>query len=119
METYESSSTPELVKKRAHYYQLVWTLVLLGVLVLVSMLVLLIMLNLETHRTAQHAEETAVRIEDCTSPSGECYNRSVARTDNTVSRINEITVLAAYCAKEDSNDTVDKIQRCIEKNLDR
>jgi hypothetical protein len=41
---------------------------------------------------------SAERIEDCTSPGGECYQRGVKNQADAVGSINRVIVLAAACS---------------------
>lgn len=57
------------------------------------------------------AAETLAIIKDSVDPDGRRFQEGQARTAAAVSAINEISVLAAYCAK--SNQELIAIQGCV------
>jgi hypothetical protein len=50
-------------------------------------------------QAAKAAERTADRIEDCTSPDGDCYQRGQDAQAEAVGSINKVVILAAACAE--------------------
>lgn len=67
--------------------------------------------------STRQIERLATAIESCTSPDGECYQRSQAQTGSAVASINEITIYAAACAKQPAVDTARQIRLCVERSL--
>jgi hypothetical protein len=57
------------------------------------------------------------RLEDCTTPSGACYQESNARTGEAIGSINQITIIAAACADQQGVATENDIRKCIEQAL--
>lgn len=54
---------------------------------------------------------------DCTTPGHDCYEQGQQRTGEAIVRLNQIIVLASYCAKQPGNVTVEQIQACVVKGL--
>ena len=54
-------------------------------------------------------------IQDCTTPSGQCYQRSRAQTAGAVGSINTVTQIAVVCA--DQFDGRSAIEACINDRL--
>lgn len=54
---------------------------------------------------------------DCTTPNGECYKNANRNQSGAIKNINEVTVLASYCAKQPGNTTENQIRSCIESRL--
>jgi hypothetical protein len=73
--------------------------------------------QLDSVQRAKDTERLAERIESCTTPGGQCFEASAARTRSAVGTINRITVYAAACADRAGVDTAPEIQHCIERAL--
>ena len=62
-------------------------------------------------------------IQDCIDPKGHCYQSGDRRNGATVKSINEnqkqIVTVAAYCAKQPGNITLEQIEACVNKELSR
>lgn len=54
---------------------------------------------------------------DCTTPGHKCYEDGQARARTFGANIQLIVVLAAACAKQPQNVTVEQIQACVVKGL--
>ena len=111
-------TTPERAKAARYAF-----LMLVGI-TLAAMLALLVLSVARTATAVDRIEELAElnrrngdRVIDCTTPKGQCFEESQRRTGAAVGTINEITVLAAYCAHEHESEP--EIRTCIEDNLDR
>lgn len=72
-------------------------------------------------------EQRSVLV-DCTTPSGECYQRGQEQTGKVVEtlanqdRIREqqtrlVVILATYCIQEIDHVTLDRLQACVENEL--
>lgn len=73
---------------------------------------------------ATAAARTANRVEDCTTPGGDCYERGQRQTSGAVAGINTITVRATAClaavlkgipdgSQVNVDDVATQIQQCI------
>ena len=62
-------------------------------------------------------------IEGCINPQGKCYQSGDRRSGAAVKTINEtqkrIVTVAAYCAKQPGNNTLEQIEACTNKELSR
>lgn len=62
-------------------------------------------------------------IEDCINPTGDCYKNGDRRSGAAVRQIGEsqkqIVTVAAYCAKQPGNNTLEQIEACVNKELTR
>lgn len=58
---------------------------------------------------------TALKVKDCTSPSGKCYQDGGRRTGQAVGSINTVTQIAVICA--DQYDGRAAIEACIHEQL--
>lgn len=95
--------------------------VLVALLVLLAFYALLSMrVVLDNVRGAQKdARSTGVRIEDCTTPGRECFERGQKQTAAAVASINRVAILAAACADKPHRQTVEQIQACVIAELAR
>jgi hypothetical protein len=110
------------------------TIALIGILYLVSLMRDTQLDNRSTLRTsadsAQAAEETADRIQDCTEPGGQCFAESQERTRQLVTQIvselittRHISVLAAACSTDPAlegltrAERIDAVDRCVKLAL--
>lgn len=63
------------------------------------------------------------QIEDCINPKGSCYQNGDRRQGAAIKTINEsqkqIITIAAYCAKQPGNNTLEQIEACVNKELNR
>lgn len=66
-----------------------------------------------THETNKNTNV----IIDCTDPDGRCYKEARAAGKENVKLINEISIAAAYCAKQPENKTIDQVKTCVNKSL--
>lgn len=73
--------------------------------------------GIENQRLLETAERNTDILIDCTTPGGECLARGQAGQMEAVNNINEITILAASCARVPENDTEAEIRTCIEAGL--
>jgi hypothetical protein len=55
------------------------------------------------------------RIESCTSPGGECYQRGQKQTGEAVENINKFVIWAAECSNDGEPDPV--VERCIKQKF--
>jgi hypothetical protein len=56
---------------------------------------------------------------DCTTPQGECYKSGNKSQSSAVRSINEVSILAAYCANKPENKTADTIRACIQDEINK
>lgn len=91
--------------------------VLGGVLIIVIMITTMYKV-LEISTTNKNLTET---IQDCIDPGGQCYKTGDRRSGAAVKTINEtqkqIVTVAAYCAKQPGNNTLEQIEACVNKEL--
>lgn len=57
--------------------------------------------------------EQAETIKSCTSTDGECAKRNRKQTADLVADINRISIIAAACADQPAQQTVEQIQSCV------
>lgn len=92
-------------------------LVLLAVVTIVRTTTLVELIREDQKAGQARSKETnriANQIESCTTPAGECYQRSQRNTGAAVSTINEITVYAAACASQPATLAAPNVERRIE-----
>lgn len=86
-------------------------IVLIGLVVVVQFMIL------------GNVQSTTDQLLDCTDPSGQCYQDGSRRQGEAVKNItNEqkrIVTIAAYCAKQPGNNTLEQIEDCVNKELKR
>lgn len=62
-------------------------------------------------------------IEDCINPQGKCYKSGDRRSSAAVKTISDsqkqIVTVAAFCAKQPGNNTLEQIEACVNKELTR
>ena len=67
--------------------------------------------------------DIAHSIEDCITPTGNCYKNGDRRSGAAIKTINDnqkqIITVAAYCAKQPGNNTLVQIEACVNKELNR
>lgn len=92
---------------------------LLGVLVSIVIIALVLLQFIILFNVGK----TADQIQDCLNISGSCYKNSTQRSGDAVKRISEnqkrIVTVAAYCAKQPGNNTLQQIEDCTNKELNR
>lgn len=75
----------------------------------------------DTLRAAEAAEAGTDRIEDCTTPGRDCYERGQAQTAQAVANITRLSAyaatFAAACADLPGRQSVDEIERCVFEKL--
>lgn len=109
------------IKRRQQLFILGW---IFGILVFIGIsaaLLLLAIQGADTNRiantldnVAEESKENTDRIVDCTTPGGQCYENSTER----IVSINEISILAAFCANQPENNTETLIRKCITERLE-
>lgn len=62
---------------------------------------------------ARDNHQTLTTIEDCTQPSGHCYQSGRKATADAVANINRVVILAAACASQHRGESVAEIQACV------
>lgn len=96
-----------------------WSRYVLGGFALVAV-ILFSFIMLQILRGVQ---DTSDRLLSCTDPKGECYQSGDRRSGAAIQTINEsqkrIVTIAAYCAKQTENKTLDQIEACVNKELNR
>ena len=112
----EFTGRPELVKKRARSIFWQRTAIACIVLYMVVSMTLVVIISLQGMRSRQI-------LLDCTTPVGECYQDNTRRTGEVVGNIKmdtkEVVVLAASCAKDPTNNTTVKIEKCVNRQLEK
>lgn len=90
-----------------------------GALIVVIMLTTMYKV-LEISTTNKEVSQT---IRDCIDPQGQCYRNGDRRSGAAVKTINEsqkhIVTVAAYCAKQPGNKTLEQIEACVNKELSK
>lgn len=73
--------------------------------------------------TLTEVKDTSARLLSCTDPNGECYKSGDRRSGAAIKTINEaqkqVVTIAAYCAKQPGNVTLEQIEDCVNKELTR
>lgn len=73
--------------------------------------------------TLNEVKNTSDRLLSCTDPKGECYKSGDRRSGAAIKTINEqqkqVVTIAAYCAKQPGNTTLEQIEDCVNKELTR
>lgn len=73
--------------------------------------------------TLNEVRETSDRLLSCTDPKGDCYRNGDRRSGAAIKTINEaqkqVVTIAAYCAKQPGNTTLEQIEDCVNKELAR
>jgi hypothetical protein len=92
--------------------------------VLASLVVLLVVLvSIVTVETLLSVQSTADHINSCIDPHGSCYKNGDRRSSSAIQLINDnqkkIVSVAAYCAKQPGNTTLQQIEDCVNKELKR
>lgn len=87
----------------------------LGVLATAVALTLIVVSTFKLQGIAETNRRNGERVIDCTTPGGDCFNESTARTGEAVGSINEVTVAAVACAQK--NTGIAAIQECVRKAL--
>lgn len=119
----EFQDRPELVRKRARAIMLQRLLVAAGIILGVIM-VLFILWDIAEGR------DRRAQLLDCTQPGGQCYQDGQERTAEAVQSIidesllqeaatRRVVVLAAYCAAQPGQETVEQIEACITREMKR
>lgn len=78
-----------------------------------------------TNKAAKAAQKGTARIIDCTTPGGECYQRSLMQTAKVTGNVNNFTAraatLASSCAANATGATFDElyaqVYRCVREGL--
>lgn len=121
--TDEFEGRPELVKKRARTYMAQRLFAgIIGLFIIVSMTLLVV--------NAIEATKTRAALVDCTTPAGQCYQEGQKRTAKVVEQLyqqgldrenitREIIVIAAGCAADPENTTIESIEDCVNERLDK
>jgi len=112
----EFTGRPELVKKRARSIMLQRLVVALVAVYMVFTMTVVVITSIEGIRARKI-------LLDCTTQEGRCFKENARRTAAVVAGINkgtkDIVVLAAGCAKDPRNDTTSKIEKCVNKELEK
>ena len=79
-------------------------------------LVLVIGMAVNISNTRASKKNTKI-IVSCTDPQGECYKNSQKSSGQSIEFINNVSIAAAYCAKQPENKTVAQIKICVTNSL--
>ncbi|MGH3496199.1 MAG: hypothetical protein ACRDP1_01875, partial [Nocardioidaceae bacterium] len=75
----------------------------------------------DTSPTLRHLAEISHEIADCTTPGGVCFDRASRAQAQVVGRpsgpINDVIVLAAFCASRHPAQTLTQIRGCVVHGL--
>lgn len=93
------------------------TVITLAVAALVVLGIIEVVGVVKLNGIAKTNERNTNVIRDCTQPDGVCFKDSQKRTADVIDLINQVTVAAAYCAKQPDNDTEAEIKSCIDVAL--
>lgn len=66
-----------------------------------------------TNESAQRIEDTADRIEECTTPGMDCYERGQQQLKDTVAGLNRYGLVVASCSSGSVAITVEELNRCV------
>jgi len=62
----------------------------------------------------------AKQIESCTSPEGKCYKEGQASQVKAISNLNQVSVLAAFCASRIPPPvSATEVSECVKKELNK
>lgn len=117
----EFDGRPELIRHRARAV-LAQRVMISIVAVFMAGAIALLVYNAIVGMGTRHA------LLDCTTPDGRCYGEGQERTGQVVqsilnaNKLNEVAtrrvvVVAASCASEPTNNTVNEIQACVDLHL--
>lgn len=117
----ELEGRPDLIKKRTQIIRITW-LFWAAMFALVAVILGTLFFN------AISAIATRDALLDCTTPSGECYQRGQEQTAKAVADLvkanrqdevgtRRIVILAAACAEAIDDATALQIQRCVDEQL--
>jgi hypothetical protein len=113
----------KVVKKKAAYNFAKILLVGFAGMALATVLTLQTSLLIQQQKFDEVGQETRTRLLDCTDPNGQCYKDGQARSGAIVKSLNDnqktVVTIAAYCAKQPVNQTLEQIEACVNKELAR
>lgn len=113
----------KVVKKKAVYNFARILLVGTVALAIAIVLVLQTSLLLQQQKFDEVGKATRDRLLDCTDPNGQCYQDGQKRSGAAIKQINDaqkqVVTIAAYCAKQPGNQTLEQIEDCVNKELKR
>lgn len=120
---------PALATKVARAELMKRVLIVVTAVMVAAVLVLLVVLigrvrgtQVDNTVKADKRDEVLAAIKDCTELSGDCYQRSQARTAEVVGDIGRYIVLASACAADVSatmpvDERIADITKCVTKRL--
>lgn len=92
----------------------------LGGILIVTIMITTMYKVLEISTTNKNLSQT---IQSCIDPTGTCYKSGDRRSGAVVKTLNEsqkhIVTVAAYCAKQPGNNTLEQIEACVNKELEK
>lgn len=92
--------------------------VLVLVLAVVSVTVLLIRSSqLNNTGIIDETKRGTARIEDCTTPGRDCYDRGQRQLADTVAGLNRYGIIVASCSSGPAEKTVEEITECVLQRL--
>lgn len=108
-------------KQLSVYSKLKLLFIALATAAFVATTVTLLMLLGEVSNNTDTIQTSVDQLQSCIDPNGACYKSGDRRSGAAVKTINEtqkrIVTVAAYCAKQPGNKTLQQIEACVNKEL--
>lgn len=115
--------TEKVVKKQATVNFVRYILISVIGLTVAIVLILQTTLLYQQQKFDEVGQSTRDRLLDCTDPTGQCYREGQKRSGAAIKQINDaqkqVVTIAAYCAKQPKNQTLEQIEDCVNKELKR
>lgn len=93
------------------------------VLLALGMLALLVFNSLQGREFRQEQVRSTELIRSCVQPDGQCFKDAARRQADVIgdppAPINNVVILASYCARVPGNDTEAKVRACVLEGLGR
>ena len=71
----------------------------------------------DVHKNTTTLQQALTILVDCTTPHHRCYDVAQKKTGDAVGQINQVVVLAAFCADQPGLQTIPEIEACVRANL--
>ena len=105
----------EVKRHRIHLLRIAYDTVKLVLMITTAAITLYLLTNIQ-ELTAGN-QQIQLRLQDCTTPGGKCYEESAKRTGVAIVKINDIAKAANVCADLPGSITTDAMSKCIEDEL--
>jgi predicted PurR-regulated permease PerM len=105
------------IKRKAVINGLQTLLTILVVFCLIALLVLVLITLNQGNKSLRELKHFDQLIADCTTPKGQCYQRSEQQRRQNVDEIKQIAVQSILCARMPGTDTEAGMEACIARNI--